>query len=240
MDLRFESGRKLVNNKEFQGRLARRARRVGLALPAQLATQLEAYYRLLAIWNTKINLTGLKLSDAPAGAIDRLLIEPVVAARYVPSGTARMLDVGTGGGSPAIPLALASSCPSLFMVEAKTRKSVFLREVVRTLGLTSAEVITARFEELLARPDLHETFDLVSVRAVRVESRMLLTLQAFVKPGGLVLLFRGAGTSTQSESVTPPLAWQATYPLIESLRSRLVVLTKRTEAGNVPRGTLRR
>jgi len=214
-----------------------RARRAGLTLPVELAAQLEAYYRLLAAWNAKINLTGLKLSEASPDAIDRLLIEPVVAARYVPMKAARMLDVGTGGGSPAIPLALAVPCSSLLMVESKTRKSVFLREVVRTLGLKTAEVVTARFEELLARPDLHETLDLVTVRAVRIESRMLLTLQAFAKPGGQVFLFRGAGTSDPSESVTPPLAWKATYPLIESLRSRLVVLEKRSTTGSVPRGT---
>jgi 16S rRNA (guanine527-N7)-methyltransferase len=229
-----------VNSREFQGRLARRARRVGLVLPAELAGQLEAYYRVLTIWNAKINLTGLDLSDAPPDAVDRLLIEPVVAAKHVPAGTTRMLDLGTGGGSPAIPLALAAACSGLSMVESKTRKSVFLREVVRTLGLVGAEVITARFEELLTRPDLHEAFDMVSVRAVRVEARMLQTLQAFVRPGGIVLLFRGSGTSAQSEAVTPPLAWQATYPLIESLRSRLVVLTKRPEATTVPRGTVRR
>jgi len=208
-----------------------------LTLPVELAAQLEAYYRLLAAWNAKINLTGLKLSEASPDAIDRLLIEPVVAARYVPMKAARMLDVGTGGGSPAIPLALAVPCSSLLMVESKTRKSVFLREVVRTLGLKTAEVVTARFEELLARPDLHETLDLVTVRAVRIESRMLLTLQTFAKPGGQVFLFRGAGTSDPSESVTPPLAWKATYPLIESLRSRLVVLEKRSTTGSVPRGT---
>ncbi|MDA1185022.1 MAG: 16S rRNA (guanine(527)-N(7))-methyltransferase RsmG [Acidobacteria bacterium] len=227
-----------MNSRDFQSRLARRARRAGLALPAQLSEQLEAYYRLLAIWNAKINLTGLKLADAPPEAVDRLLIEPVVAAKHVPVGTNRMLDIGTGGGSPAIPLALASACSGLSMVESKTRKSVFLREVVRTLGLSGADVITARFEELLARPDLHEAFDMVSVRAVRVESRLLVTLQAFVRPGGVVLLFRGPGTSGQSETVTPPLAWQATYPLIESLRSRLVVLTKRQEVRTVPRGTV--
>ena len=224
-----------MNSKEFQGRLHRRARRVGLGLPSRLSGQLEAYFRLLATWNAKINLTGLKLSDAPPDAIDRLLIEPVAAAKHVPAGTTRMLDIGTGGGSPAIPLALAAACSGLCMVESKTRKSVFLREAVRTLGLAGAEVITARFEELLTRADLHERFDIVSVRAVRVESRMLLTLQAFVKPGGLVLLFRGSGPSAKSESVTPPLAWQATYPLVESLRSRLVVLAKRTEARTVPR-----
>ena len=208
-----------------------------MTFPAELSAQLEAYYRLLATWNAKINLTGLRLSEASPDAIDRLLIEPVVAARYVPMKAARMLDVGTGGGSPAIPLALAVPCASLLMVESKTRKSVFLREVVRALGLKATEVVTARFEELLARPDLHETLDLVTVRAVRIESRMLLTLQAFAKPGGLVFLFRGAGTSDRSESVTTPLAWKATYPLIESIRSRLVVLEKRATTRSVPRGT---
>ena len=106
---------------------------------------------------------------------------------------------------------------------------------MRALGLKDAEVVTTRFEELLARPDLHEAVDLVTVRAVRIESRMLLTLQAFAKPGGLLFLFRGSGTSAPSESVTPPLAWKATYPLVESLRSRLVVLEKRVVAGSVPR-----
>lgn len=223
-----------MNSREFQDRLARRARRAGLTLPAELAGQLEAYYRLLATWNAKINLTGLKLSDVTPDAVDRLLIEPIVAARYVPVKAARILDVGSGGGSPAIPLALAVPRARLLMVESKTRKSVFLREAVRALGLKDADVVTARFEELLARPDLHEAHDLVTVRAVRVESRLLLTLQAFAKPGGLLFLFRGSGASDPSESVTPPLTWKATYPLIESLRSRLVVLEKRASPGSLP------
>jgi 16S rRNA (guanine527-N7)-methyltransferase len=228
-----------LTSREFQDRLARRARRAGVTLPAELAEKLEAYYRLLATWNTKINLTGLRLSEISPDALDRLLIEPVVAARYVSARTSRMLDVGSGGGSPAIPLALAIPRVRLLMVESKTRKSVFLREAVRALGMKDAEVVTARFEELLARPDLHEAHDLVTIRAVRVEARVLGTLQAFAKPGGFVFLFRGSGHSDPSESVTPPLGWKATYPLIESLRSRLVVLEKRAVAGNVPRGTPR-
>lgn len=229
-----------MNKREFQDRLTRRARRAGVTLSAELGAQLEVYYRLLATWNTKINLTGLKLSEEVSpDAVDRLLIEPLVAARYVPGRTSRMLDVGSGGGSPAIPLALALPQVRLLMVESKTRKSVFLREAIRALGLQDAEVVTARFEELLARPDLHEAHDLVTVRAVRVEARALLTLQAFAKPAGLLFLFRGSGTSDPSESVTPPLAWKATYPLIESLRSRLVVLEKRATPGGVPRGTIK-
>ena len=226
-----------MTSREFQDRLARRARRAGLALPAELAVRLEAYYRLLASWNEKMNLTGLRLSEVSPDAVDRLLIEPIVAAKHVPVRTARMLDVGSGGGSPAIPLALAVAHVRLLMVESKTRKSVFLREAVRAVGLNEAEVVTGRFEELLARPDLHEAHSLVTVRAVRLESRMLLALQAFAEPGGLLFLFRGSGPTDAAESVTPPLVWRATYPLIESLRSRLVVLEKRAVAGSVPRET---
>lgn len=215
-----------MNAREFRERLARRARRAGLTVPADLAGQLEVYYRLLSTWNRKVNLTALSLDEPTDDAFDRLLIEPLVAARHAPSGAKTMLDVGSGGGSPALPLALALPGVTLLMVESKTRKSVFLREAIRALGLGAADVATARFEELLTRPDLHETHDLVTIRAVRVETRVLLGLQAFLRPGGQLFLFRGQG-SDRPESAPPPLVWLATYPLVESLRSRLVVLAKR-------------
>ncbi|HEY5552018.1 MAG: hypothetical protein A3J29_13885 [Acidobacteria bacterium RIFCSPLOWO2_12_FULL_67_14b] len=214
-------------NREFRDRLKRRAKAAGVSLEATLIESLETYYQLLAKWNAKINLTAFKLT--PSGeddAIDRLLIEPVVAARYVPDAARTLLDAGSGGGSPALPLKLA--CPHLHlrMVEVKTRKAVFLREAVRTLGLRDAEVETARFEELLPRAELHESLDLVSIRAVRIETRTLLTLQAFLRTGGRLLLFRGPGGIDLEASAPPPLTWMATYPLVDSLHSKLVVLSK--------------
>jgi len=113
------------------------------------------------------------------------------------------------------------------MVESKTRKSVFLREAIRAVELEGADVAASRFEELLTRPDLHEAHDLVTIRAVRIEPRLLSSLQAFLKTRGSLFLFRGATAADPSETVPPPLAWSATYPLLESLRSRLVVLDKR-------------
>jgi len=215
-----------VNSREFQERLARRARRVGVRLPDPLPERLEVYFRLLATWNQKINLTALPLTDPTPETFDRLLIEPLVAATHVAAGAKRMMDVGSGGGSPAIPLALAVPGLQLLMVESKTRKSVFLREAIRALDLAGADVATARFEELLARPSLHEAHELVTIRAVRVESRVLTSLQAFLRPGGQLFLFPGAGGSDSADAV-PPLFWSATYPLIESERSRLVILEKR-------------
>jgi len=216
-----------VTSREFQDRVTRRAKRAGVALGPDVLARLEIYYRLLETWNRKINLTGLNLSEATPETIDRLLMEPLVAARHVPAGAKKMLDVGSGGGSPAIPMALVLPSIQLLMVESKTRKAVFLREAIRALTLAGADVASSRFEELLARPDLHESHDLVTIRAVRTEPRMLSGLQAFVRPRGVIFLFRGATAADPSETIPPPLAWSATFPLLESLRSRLVILEKR-------------
>jgi 16S rRNA (guanine527-N7)-methyltransferase len=216
-----------VANREFRERLKRRAKAADATLDATLVENLETYYQLLTKWNAKINLTAFRL--APEGddqAIDRLLIEPVVAARYIPENARTLLDAGSGGGSPAIPLKLARTNLALRMVEVKTRKAVFLREAVRALGLRDAEVETSRFEELLPRAELHEALDLVSIRAVRIETRTLNSLQAFLRPGGKLLLFRGSSKSDLEDSPPPPLAWMATYPLVDSLHSKLVVLSK--------------
>ena len=216
-----------MSNREFRERLRRRAKTAGISLDSGLIDGLETYYQLLTKWNAKINLTAFRLTpDGDDEAIDRLLIEPVVAAGYVPENARTLLDAGSGGGSPAIPLKLASTNLALRMVEVKTRKAVFLREAVRTLGLRDAEVETSRFEELLPRAELHEALDLVSIRAVRIEIRTLNTLQAFLRPGGKLLLFRGASKNDLEDSPPPPLAWMATYPLVDSLHSKLVVLSK--------------
>jgi 16S rRNA (guanine527-N7)-methyltransferase len=216
-----------VANREFRERLKRRAKAAGATLDPSLIEGLEVYYQLLTKWNAKINLTAFRLTpEGDDAAIDRLLIEPVIAARYVPENARTLLDAGSGGGSPAIPLKLASTNLALRMVEVKTRKAVFLREAVRALGLRDADVETSRFEELLPRAELHEAQDLVSIRAVRIEDRTLNTLQAFLRPGGKILLFRGASKSDLEDSPPPPLAWMATYPLVDSLHSKLVVLSK--------------
>ena len=208
--------------RDFRTRLTKRARKAGVFLPDDLTAHLSAYYELLDRWNRKINLTAL---DNPDEAIDRLLLEPIVAARQLPAPGAGVMDVGSGGGSPAIPMKLCAPAIALTMVEAKARKSAFLREAVRSLRLDRTAVETARYEELLARPELHETFDVLSLRAVRVEVRTLFTLQAFVKRGGLLFLFRGPSGPDVPE-IVPPLRWVATVPLVETLQSRLTVLQK--------------
>lgn len=213
-----------MTSREFRDRLTKRARRFEIRVtPAQVGA-LEKYLSLLTLWNARINLTALRLDPPDEASFDRLLLEPLAAVRFLPAEPVRVVDIGSGSGSPAIPMAIAGHVAHLTLVESKTRKSVFLMEAVRHLGL-DASVETARYEQLLSRPDMHESFDVLTIRAVRVETRSLLSLQAFIKPNGCLFWFRGR-LGSQATNVPPPLRWQASHPLLDVSGGTLVVLVK--------------
>jgi len=206
-------------------KLARRAQRAGVSFAPSVAEGLAAYFELLQKWNRKVSLTALPVEDAGDEAIDRLLIEPALAARSLPSPDSSIIDVGSGGGSPAIPLRLVAPGTSLRMVESKTRKAAFLREAARVLELERTEVDAVRFEELLARPELHETMDVVTLRAVKVEPKTLAALQSFLRLGGLLFLF-GTSANPIADKATPQLTAMNTQVLLKQWGSQLQILQK--------------
>ncbi len=211
-----------MTQKEFTQRLGKRARRAHVVVSAELTAKLWTYFDLLFRWNAKINLTSLGL-DSPDEAIDRLLIEALLAAKLVNGSELVLIDIGSGGGSPAIPVALAASVARVVMVESKARKSAFLREALRQLDLPGS-VETSRFEELLARPEFHESFNFLTVRAVRTERSTLLGFQAFVKPGGRLLLFRSQTAPRAEDLSIPPMRLAETVSLLPG--SHVAVLEK--------------
>lgn len=213
-----------MSAKRLRERIARRGKNVGLDVAGPLLDGLEAYYLELARWNRKINLTAFQLDDDGSDdAVDRLLIEPVAAARHIPASAKSLMDIGSGGGSPAVPMKLARPDLTLTMVEVKVRKSVFLRQIARQLQLTKTDVENSRFEELLARPALHENFDALSIRAVKLDGSKLMSLQAFIKPGGYLFNFAGGSDPFVPP---PPLRLRAMHTLIPEHQSRLVVIQK--------------
>jgi 16S rRNA (guanine527-N7)-methyltransferase len=205
---------------DWRKRIARRARRANIELQPEQTSLHADFLALLSAWNQRMNLTSLTDRD---DAVDRLILEPAAAARLL-QGATSILDVGSGGGSPAIPLKVQIPHTSLCMVESKIRKGAFLREAVRKLGLNDVRVESRRFEELLTDASIHECCDVVTIRAVRVQLATLIATQAFLKPGGRLVLFRGPGE--ESPPAVPMLTIESDEPLVESLRSRLMVLRK--------------
>lgn len=200
-------------------RLADRAAREGLVLVQALADRLLVYFELLQRWNRTINLTGL---TDPDEAIDRLLLEPVAAAGHLPH-QAGLADLGSGGGSPAIPLALAVGAADLLMVEARSRKAAFLREAVREVGLT-ATVESSRFEDVAIWPKYRAAFDLVTMRAIRPDEGAFMAAAALLGAHGLVAIFRGPAGPDRVDASAANLAWRETRPLLRSTGGRLTLL----------------
>jgi len=172
----------------FLKRISERACLAGIGLTPALAAGLEAYLQLLTRWNRRMNLTALGLEPVTNQAIDRLLIEPLAATRLL-AHAAKWFDLGSGGGSPAIPLKLANSGVQLVMVESKERKAAFLMEATRALKLEHATVETGRIETIAARHLMAGSVDVITVRAVRVDPILFGSVRALLRPHGKLVLF---------------------------------------------------
>lgn len=169
---------------ELSHRLADRGRAVGLVLDDARLSALEEYLELLRRWNATINLTALTLDGFPDTTLDRLISEPFVASRLVRSGPRSLFDLGSGGGSPAIPLKIVRPDLRLTMVESRDRKSAFLRDAIRVLELRQAEVITGRIEDVSA-----VNIDTVTVRAIIWNQMLAATARRMLAADGRLLLF---------------------------------------------------
>ncbi len=203
--------------------LTARAAHARLVVPDPIASQLVVYFQVLSHWNRKINLTSLDDADE---AVDRLLLEPLAAAPHVPHGTA-LIDLGSGGGSPAVPLALATGATRLVMVESRVRKASFLREVLRELGLQGA-VETRRFEELAGVEGFDGAFGLISVRAVRLDVALFSAVSGLLQPKGIAAFFRTVDANAPPAGLPPTLHWLSSQQLIPASRSALTILQRST------------
>jgi 16S rRNA (guanine527-N7)-methyltransferase len=177
-----------VDSNEFRERLTERANQAGVHIPADAFDPLERYYRLLAKWNEKINLTALPLGKPTDDMFDRLLVEPLATASQIEDAPTSWFDLGSGGGSPGIPIKIVRPRLRLTMVESRARKATFLREVIRELQLGNATVENIRVEALMRDTETRGSAQLVTVRAVKVDQEFLGVCRALLAGGGTLIL----------------------------------------------------
>jgi 16S rRNA (guanine527-N7)-methyltransferase len=177
-----------VSGEDFVSALRARAVGFGSKISPLQAREFEKFYGLLTKWNRRINLTALELGvTPPIETLDRLFIEPVIAAELVPAGPLALIDLGSGAGSPALPIKILRPAVRLTMVETKGRKAAFLREAVRTLGLDDVDVEQTRFQALPA--SMSSEFDIVMARALKLDEELLGTAMDLLKPTGRLITF---------------------------------------------------
>ena len=142
--------------------------------------KIQQYAQLLLEWNRSINLTGARTPEQA----EALIADAGVLVKASWTGITRVIDIGSGGGLPAIPLAVAMPQVEFTLLEANDRKCAFLEHVAATLNLTNVVVAAGRAEELGHRPTLREQFDRAISRAAARPEVLLELALPFVRTGG--------------------------------------------------------
>jgi 16S rRNA (guanine527-N7)-methyltransferase len=205
---------------DFAARLAT----LGVTLDERALGRLGDYLGRLLAMNELMNLTAIK-DPAEAWtrhAFDALTLLPLLTDL---KAGARLVDVGSGGGVPAIPIAIARPDLKLTLVESTQKKAAFLTAVAKALGLGNVSVRAQR-AELLGMAELRGVFDVATARSVGRIAMLAPLTAPLVKPGGRVLLVKGQRADEELEEATLVLAEQrCTHEqTVETPTGRIVVL----------------
>jgi 16S rRNA (guanine527-N7)-methyltransferase len=177
---------------ELSESLVEAAARIGIHLgDAQLA-MLDQLGAALREGNRRVNLT--RITD-PSEIEVRHFLDSLTAAlplldRLRSGERLRLVDVGSGGGMPGLPLKIAFPSLSIALIESVNKKAEFLRETVRDLGLRDVEVVAQR-AEIAARDSAHrDSYDWATARALGPLPVVIELCAPFLAPGGLLVAQR--------------------------------------------------
>ena len=150
----------------------------------------EAHYRELVAWNRRTNLTAIV--DYEEAQLKHFL-DSLTTALVIPEPIkehGRLIDVGSGGGFPGIPMKVAFPGMHLTMLDSVGKKTAFLDHLVVALGLTDSQVCTGRAEDLAMNGQLRETYDVVVSRGVAPMRVLMEITLPYCRIGGMVVTLK--------------------------------------------------
>ncbi len=167
----------------------------GVELSQNQQDLFEKYYSLLIEYNSRFNITAITEKN---DVIVKHFVDSVLGCGKVCGQT--LMDVGSGGGFPALPIKIMKPDIKLTLVEATGKKCEFLRAVVSELNLKDVNVINGRAEDLAKDKNYRQQYDNVTARAVARLNTLLEYCIPFVKVGGSFIAFKGDAEEEVKES----------------------------------------
>lgn len=160
----------------------------GYDIDAQAYQRLEQFVALLLKENRRLNLTSIR--DAEQAWITHICDSLTLLPLINEAKPARLLDLGTGGGLPGVPIACVCSDVDVTLLEATKKKLAAVQRITAELGLKNVHCLSGRAETLAHDPAYREQFDAVTSRAV-AELRVLVEYASgFTRPGGVCWFFK--------------------------------------------------
>lgn len=180
--------------------LARGASELGVRLTAGQLEQFQAYYRELVDWNRRVNLTAVTeyREVQVKHFLDSLTTCQALSDAVKASG--RLIDIGSGGGFPAIPIKLVCPMMTMALLDSVGKKTTFLEHLVGHLGLSEVEIFTGRAEDLALDPQLRESFDVAVSRGVAPMRIMMELALPFCRVGGSVVTLKKGNIEQEVEA----------------------------------------
>ncbi len=180
--------------------LANGVQELGIALSDAQLDQFEVYYRELADWNQRANLTSIvQYEDVQVKHfLDSLTLCLAISGGLLPES--RVIDVGAGAGLPGLALRLVFPDIHLVLVESTRKKTAYIQHMVDLLDLPDVEVFTNRAEEIGQNPALRETFDLALARGLAKMPTLLEYTLPLCRVGGKVVAWKHGGIQQELDS----------------------------------------
>jgi 16S rRNA (guanine527-N7)-methyltransferase len=194
----------------FREALARLADEWSVPCDGAQLDALVAYATLLLTWTARINLTGANsLADLSA---EHFPDSFAIASRLPAAEPLSVIDVGSGGGLPALPLAILRPSLSIRLFEPIAKKAAFLRTAIRELGATARLTVVGKRAEPLEAG----TFDVAVSRATLAPPAWMALAATLVRPGGRVFVL--ASADSNPDSVPAPLSLNERFPYLDGKR----------------------
>lgn len=147
------------------------------------------YKELLKEWNQKINITSI--TEDVEIDIKHFLDSLTPVCTDLLNGKKTIIDIGTGGGFPGIPLKIYNDGLEVTLLDSLNKRIIFLKEVIEQLKLKNIDAVHGRAEELGRRPEYREQYDISISRAVASLDTLLEYCMPFVKVGGYFISMKG-------------------------------------------------
>lgn len=184
---------------------------LGLKAEPQRIGRIEQLYRALVRWNRVVNLTAV---TDESDFIRVHVLDSLAIHRYLHGH--RILDVGTGGGFPGLPLAIFLPERQFVLLDAVAKKIRFVRQMALELGLTNVATVHARVENYAAP----EGFTTIVTRAFAEAGKAFTLSRHLLAPGGRLLAMKGRYPRRELQNLTHKTCrvFPVTVPHLEAER----------------------